>query len=61
MIWLVKYSITLQNYMIGVFVSIMSIPIIVALRVGLWETDVVAFFIMMSIIVVSKTKVEEGS
>lgn len=61
MIWLVKYSITLQNYMIGVFVSIMSIPIIVALRVGLWETSVVAFFIMMSIIVVSKTKVEEGS
>lgn len=61
MIWLVKYSITLQNYMIGVFVSIMSIPIIVALRVGLWETGVVAFFIMMSIIVVSKTKVEEGS
>lgn len=61
MIWLVKYSITLQNYMIGVFVSIMSIPIIIALRVGLWETGVVAFFIMMSIIVVSKTKVEEGS
>lgn len=43
MIWFIKYSITLQNYMIEVFVSNMSMSIIVALRVGLWETSMVAF------------------
>lgn len=61
MIWLVNYSVTMQNYMIWIFVSLIAMPIVVALRVGLWETSVVAFFIMISIIVVSKTRVGEDS
>lgn len=61
MVWLVNYSVTRQNDMMSIFCAIMSIPIVVSLKVGLWETSIVAFFIMMSVIIVSKTKIEGDS
>lgn len=55
--WLVNYKKEWQHRMIAIFMILSGIVIIVGFKVGFWQTSIVAFLIMISLIVVAKSKV----
>lgn len=55
--WLVHYEKSWQFKMTTIFMILSGISIIVGYKVGFWQTSIVAFLIMISLIVVAKSKV----